>query len=289
MRIPAKPGTIDLVVKNYTSKFLKAVALLYMAFPAVYLTFAALLFDIPIKLCVRILLAPSYYVLSLLGILSGYGLWEMRRWGWYVFLATNLLIAYSSAVLVTDFGTTQHKFIAYLVCLAVVGGIVYRIGREVKVPYFLPRIRWWESNPRYKLVAPVQLKREDEELLEGEILDLSNSGCFIKLKQELKQGEVVTLRFTLYQESVECQGTVVWRAASTVTHPRGIGVKFAPLPRYQRRKLRAMNARLKKISAFYHSSRYLMTQDEFIKRLDELQAAKLKIYRPRRIFRLKKS
>src|SRR5690606_14340944 len=124
------------------------------------------------------------------------------------------------------------------ISILIIAGIVYRVGREVKVPYFLPRIRWWESNPRYRLAVAVEIIRDNGAKIEGEILDLSLQGCFVKLQENVRNNEFVTADFELFGERVQCSGSVVWRTESSITHPKGIGIKFGPLPRNQRRVLR---------------------------------------------------
>jgi hypothetical protein len=268
-------------VKRYTTRFLKTVALIYMAFPMTYMVFAALLFDIPAKACVSILLSPFYYLISFAAVVSGYGLWEMRRWGWYVFVLANLMIGYGNAVLLTDHGTTHHKVLAFGFSLVALLGVVYRVSREVRVPYFLPRIRWWESNPRYRLIVPCKLARSGGETIDAEILDLSSTGAFIKIKSDVDQDETLSIAFTVFGEPLEFKGIVVWRTQSTVTHPRGIGLKFTAVPKIQRKALKAADHRLKKIASLYRSYRYLMNQEEFLRRLSELQTEKLRLPIPK--------
>jgi hypothetical protein len=268
-------------VKSYTTRFLKSVALAYMGFPLVYLLTAAVLFDMPGSACLRVLLSPSYYVISALAALAGYGLWEMKRWSWHLFLLVNLLVTYNNAVLVSDHGETHHKLMAFLASAAILVFLVLRVSREVRVPYFLPRIRWWESNPRYKLSVPVQMVRIDGSRLPGDIMDLSLGGCFIKLRNELAQDEPLALEFTVFALPITARGTVVWRTTSTVTHPKGVGVKFGQVTRQQRRELRAVVQRLRKIAAYYRSARFLTSQDEFMKRLHELQSEPVVVERRR--------
>ena len=248
-----------------------------MAFPALYLLLSAIVFDIPARHCVSFLLSPSYYLLCFWAVLTGYSLWEMKRWSWYVFLLTNVLIGYSNAIMVSQYGETHHKILAFIFSILMLIMLMFRVGREVRVPYFLPRIRWWESNPRYRLIVPVKLNQPNNEgtPIEGEILDLSLGGCFIKLRSDLKQDEILQLKFVVFGYTIDCSGSVVWRTQSTVTHPRGVGLKFSPLPRNQRKKLKHITHHLKKIANLYTSSRYLMSQDEFFKRMDDLQTTDL--------------
>jgi hypothetical protein len=269
-------------VKDYTSKFLKTVAWAYLLFPISYLGMAALLFDVPLIGMAEILFSPVFYVNAAVGVLTGFGLREMRRWAWYLLLLSTALIAYENAMIVRSVAESHHKVAAYTASLVFLFGLIHRISREIRVPYFFPKIRWWESNPRYKLSVPARVKAparaarqgeapSPEMLHEGEIMDLSMGGCFVKLRSDLRLDDSVSITFKVFGLPVESKGTVVWRTPSTVTHPKGIGIKFSLDNKKQRRTLRQINNRLRKIASLYRRSRYLMNQDEFLKRLDELE------------------
>jgi hypothetical protein len=264
-------------VKNYISKFLKCVALAYMAFPATYLLAIAILFDVPMGNLPGVLASPVFYLASAAAVSAGYGLWEMKRWAWHFLIAASVLIAYENAIVLHQYAESHHKALAYIASLMGVAGILHRVSREVRVPYFFPKIRWWESNPRYKLCVPVKVTRSvpgetgPPTVLEAEILDLSMGGCFLKLRTDLAYHQRVVLSFKVFGVPVECDGAVVWLTQSRVTHPRGCGIKFALANRGQKRALKQITSRLKKIANLYRRSRYLMTQEEFIKRLDELE------------------
>lgn len=261
-------------MKRYTSRFLKSIALFYLAFPVSYLVFAAILFDIPVNLCIRLLLSPFYYIVCAIAIVAGYALWEMKRWGWYVFVIANFFIAYGNALLANDYSSSHHQLLAFIASILVLASVGYRIGKEIRVPYFFPKIRWWESNPRYKLSCPVKLKLESTQAdLDGDILDLSMGGCFIKLRGEIPQDAAIHVYFSVFQTLVDASGTVVWRTQSTVTHPKGVGVKFHGITRVNKRHLRQICSKLKKIATFYRRSRYLMNQEDFMKQLDQLESS----------------
>lgn len=243
-----------------------------MGFPLLYLFMTAVLFDIPGSGCISILLSPSYYVLSALAMVVGYGLWEVKRWSWYLFIFTNFLVGYENAVFVHEYGMTHHKWVSFLSSTVILLVIAFRVAKEIRVPYFFPRIRWWESNPRHKLAVPTRLLRQEGEALEGQIMDISIGGCFIKLHTELDLHEAVELDYSVFGISMKCRGLVVWKSRSSVTTPKGIGVKFNPLPKSQKRLLRGICQRLRKISQLYRRSRYLLNQEEFLRRLSEIES-----------------
>jgi hypothetical protein len=259
-------------MKRYTSRFLKTVALFYMAFPIAYMIIAALVFDIPAASYIHILLSPLYYFISLVAVISGWGLWEMSRWAWYVFGFSNFLIVYENALVMKDYSESHHKFAGFVVSLLMTVFVFLRVSREVRVPYFFPKIRWWESDPRYRLAVVTGLIRKvSEDLVTGEILDLSGSGCFVKTRIDLKTDEPIALKFEAFKLPIQCEGIVVWKSESTVTHPKGVGIKFTTVDRASKRNLRLITKRLKAIAHFYRTSRYLLNQDEFLKKLEEIE------------------
>ncbi len=270
-RVTDSSSNVIIGVKHYISKTLKLIAFVYLGFPIAYVIFAALIFDVPARSCVRMLLSPLFVIVSVAAIIAGYGLWEMKRWAWHFFFLANVFIVYLNAIVVQDYSESHHRLLAFLSSLCVVGGVLYRVAREVRVPYFFPKIRWWESNPRYRLAVPALLLRKDGTPLDGQILDLSMTGCFVKLRHEVSADELVQVKFNVFKQDLDVQGVIVWRSKSTVTHPKGVGIKFGTLERPQKRALRLITRRLKQIANFYRTSRYLMNQEDFIKRLEEME------------------
>ncbi len=286
-------------MKKYITKVTKGIALFYLGFPANYMLGAILLFDIPFSSCVRILLSPLYYFVSAVGILAGYGIWEARRWSWYLLSFATLSAIYLSAVVSNEYGATHHKSMAFLASAALILGMFFRVSKELRVPYFFPNIRWWESNPRYRVQVPVKLiqarpvvvsgladtklaltvpatsaeasssvpgalgEADAASSIAGEMLDLSMGGCFVKTRLELPEQETFDLRFEVFGFPMVCQGQVVWKTQSAVTHPKGVGIKFARLTRTQRKTLRTIIKRLDALTGYYRRYRYWMNPDEF--------------------------
>lgn len=260
-------------MKQYATRFLKTVAMVYLAFPVVYLVLVTLLFKIPAQKLASILLSPFYYLVSILAVTAGFGLWEMRRWSWHVFLFTSFLIAYCNAIIATSYGSTGHPWEAFAISCLVVLFFTLRVAREVRVPYFLPKIRWWESNPRYRTHIPAELAHADsleDQTFSADIVDLSVKGAFVKIREDFKVGDVLELKFSMFGLKAEVIGTVVWCPQSAVTHPKGIGLKFGSMPRATRKTLKILDRRLKRIRAYYRTYRLLMSEEEFSEGMKKL-------------------
>lgn len=262
-------------VKDHTTKFLKFVAYLYLAFPVTYLLYATILFNVSSGRLWKMLFSFSFWVLAGTGIAVGYGFKEMRRWSWYIFLMNSLFVAYANALIAIRYSESNYKLLSFVVSIALLVGMIMRVGKEIRVPYFLPRIRWWESHPRYKLSVPVKVDREKDGF-DGEILDISIGGCFVKTRTEMNQNEHIQVQFTIFGEQLTIGGTVVWRSHSSVTHPKGVGVKFDVLDPTQKKVMKAACLHLKKISAM-QGSRGRMSEADFAKKMDGLRSHQLQI------------
>ena len=274
-------------LKHYSSGALKSFSLSLMAWPVAYIAFSGLIFNIPLRHCLEILVLPSYHLIGALAILTGYGFWEMRRWAWHLFLGLQVFVLGENTYILTNYADSHHKMLVFCLAIGLQAALLYRVHREIRVPYFFPRIRWWESNPRYRLSVPTQLGRADSaspsgaevaaaspaDYGSGEILDVSLAGCFIKTQRIFLGDESVLVQFRLYGIDLRCLGQVVWLAQSTVTHPRGIGIKFVQVGRAQRRALKKIAGRLRKVASHYRRYRYLMGTEEFIRRLESIEHA----------------
>lgn len=244
-----------------------------MAYGALFFSAGILLFDVPVGAIIKLLLSPTLYFAFGGMIFTGLALWEGKRFGLYLGIPAHLLLLYFHAVIAIEYSASHYKGIAFLVAVLFQVASYFKVYRELRVPYFSPRIRWWESNPRYKLNVPVKGTQSNGGVpFTGDILDISMGGCFIKLRGELALDEQIGLAFAVFGHQLQCEGVVVWKTQSTVTHPRGVGVKFLPLSRAQKRDLKQTMKRLKKIATFYTRNRYLMSQEEFLKKFEELEA-----------------
>lgn len=261
---------------HYTSRLLRGIAYLWLSFPVTYILYARLVLDVNGAGIFKLILSPWYWIVSAVAILAGFGILRIRWYGWYAFLFSNFTIAYQNAVAMAHYSEAgwQLSLIEFAVTLIVQLLFVYLVGKEVRVPYFFPRIRWWESDPRYKLSVQTKLIREDQTQIEGEIMDLSLGGCFVKSHFYFTPDEYVQLDFLLFEKQVTCKGRVVWRTESTVTHPKGIGVKFDALPKDTLLTLKQATQKLRKLARVYSQLTRERNWQEYVQREQSFQGKK---------------
>ena len=260
--------------RNYTTRKLRAIAYLWLTFPLSYLLYAMIVLALNLTGLVKVVLSPGYWFISIVSMVAGIGILNIRWYGWYLFLFSNFLITYEVAVDLAHNSVGDVKTIVFFVTAALQALIVYFVGREIRVPYFFPRIRWWESDPRYKLSVQTKVAREDTTELEGEIMDLSLTGCFVKTHSYFAPDELVTLDFSLFERPVRCAGRVVWRSESTVTHPKGIGVKFETLDRETVSCLKQATQKLRKLARVYSQLTRERNWQEYLQREQRYQGKK---------------
>lgn len=217
-----------------------------MTFPVGFGIGVAILFDIPASEMGAIFLSPLFYLVGALAIVTGLALWEVKRWAWHLLMFTNIWVLYETAYIAAHFGSSHHKILALFSVVILIGVFAYRITSEVRVPYFFPRIRWWETGSRGFCAIAANLKSAGGAQATGEMMDLSMGGCFIKTPENFLGEDRVTVSFEHARQVIQCQGMILWRANSTVTSPRGLGIRFLRLERAQRRMLRIVIHRIRR-------------------------------------------
>ncbi len=259
-------------LKEHRTRVYRWLALFYLFFPLTFLPVVVFLIDVPMGKAALLALQTSFLAVSALAVITGYGLYEVRRWAWYLLHLTEVLVLAVAANFTFRHGQSHYPVVAFLVVALLVWLGHRRISRELRVPYFMPQIAWWESNPRYKTQIPAQVVRNGGRTLEADIMDLSVAGAFIKCRPEFELNELIEIRTQLFGREWRTRGTVVWNTFGAVTHPRGIGVKFGALDRTARRVLKAATMRLQKIVELNRTGRYWLSSDEYNKVMAKLKA-----------------
>lgn len=271
------------------------ITLNYLFFPILYPLVCAAIFKISGRNLLNVLISPVFYLTCFWAVLVGIGFSRMRRWAWYVFLFANVLITYENLNLLVSYGETREKVLWFLMSLGFLIYFTVRVAQELRVPYFMPRIRWWERNTAFQISLPVVvITSSNRTRYEGNILDFSLAGCFVKLKEPVPLDERVAVYFQVFGQLIDCRGIVVWRTESSVTLPKGIGIKFFRIGRQKKKRVRMAARRLGSVLKIYRSRSSEVNEEVFQQIIDDLQTRKVEgirtditqeIVRPRSSFR----
>jgi hypothetical protein len=222
------------------SRYLWFFTIFMVGFPIFYLLFAAFIFDLGSKGILSILLSPMFYLASVFWVITGFGLRELKHWGWYTFIGAQFFITYLNALNLVNYSDSSSKGMAFALTVLIQLYVFLTVANEVRVPYLFPRIKWWESGLAAMHHVPVEMFHVGSATgtSMGQLLDVNTRGCFIKCPADFGSLEKITIRVEAYGLSVDVPGRVMWNAVSAVTHPKGIGVQFYALDRSHKRKLR---------------------------------------------------
>ena len=219
-----------------------------VGFPFFYLIYTALLFELNSKGILSLSLSPLFYLASILWVASGIGLQQMKHWSWYTFVIAQVVVTYLNALALLNYSDSGAKTVAFSITLLIQSYMYFVVRGYMRVPYVFPKIKWWESGLAAMHHLPVELYHlgSPSGSSQGQLLDISQKGCFIKSPKEFEAFEKITMKLSGYGLDVDLPGVVVWNAKSTVTHPKGIGVQFSDLDRKRRRKVKIVSRRFLK-------------------------------------------
>ncbi len=224
------------------SRTFRILTIFMVGFPVLHPLLSALIFQLPVKGVVSIALSPLYYLASIFWVMSGIGLRSFHHWAWYTFGIAQVLAAYFNALILVNHSDSDFKGVSFVLVMSLQYLLLRLVSHEVRVPYLFPRIKWWESGiaGMHHLSVNIAATEGGVPASKGQLLDLNPRGCFIKSPHDFRLNDPVQIRVVAYGQDLLLAGRVVWNAKSTVTHPKGIGVRFSAIPRPLRRKVRVL-------------------------------------------------
>jgi hypothetical protein len=135
--------------------------------------------------------------------IAGIAILSVKKWSLPVFLTVQILVIGDFLFKVpTFYENDQFGIIISSVIFMLINIILvmYFLGSTLRIAYLDPKIRWWETCPRYLVKISAQ-----SQFGAIEIVDLSLSGAYVTVKE--KPSDNFELNFTLYEESFQliCQ------------------------------------------------------------------------------------
>ena len=161
--------------------------------------------------------------------LGGLALLGVKRWSYPVFVGVQVYSIYSHLTYeqYTWPYVSEVPFFSSLVLLFVNALIIiYFAFPDVRRPFFDKSVRWWETRTRYNMRIPVTFSLNNPaELIDSEILNISQSGVFINHKGVLEVGTIVLMNINYKDMSITIPGEV--KSQHAFNGERGLGIKFS--------------------------------------------------------------
>lgn len=160
--------------------------------------------------------------------IAGLMLWKLRKWTYFAFLSVMAYLIFSIATYeqyTWPYNSDSPLFYHYFIIVLTLATIAYFLVPDVRAPFFNRKLRWWENKPRYRTVIPAKISGS-KITFQTEILNISESGAFLKDNNHLSPGDVLNLSFESEGLQIEVPVKVVSR--HIVAETPGFGVHFQP-------------------------------------------------------------
>ncbi|MFH1223156.1 MAG: PilZ domain-containing protein [Pseudomonadota bacterium] len=170
-------------------------------------------------------------LLMLLTPVVGYGIWTVRRWGYYLLILHSVFVIFNNVVLYAGHQTLVPLWGVILFNISLVGVILMFVRKEVCAPYFNPSLRWWEQAVRYYADMKIVIKELNTEkvVFEAKTFDISETGAFIVTDRDVDIRDNFSLEVSLFKNSIlYVDAEVVWTntRGKNSGHPVGFGCRF---------------------------------------------------------------
>jgi hypothetical protein len=182
---------------------------------------------------------PLFFAYVVLPPIAGFFIYICRRWSYWSYVACLGFIFLAN---VYGFWTSVNwmNFVTLLVVLlADVLAVAYFVVPSVRQIYFDPRMRWWETAPRYVFNIHGFMGSHS-----GFVKNISEGGAFVESQSSYPEGSVVEVTWSFEGESFVVPGKVVYQRKQGPS-VFGYGVRFDHTPQTQK-GMRLLITRLEK-------------------------------------------
>lgn len=159
-------------------------------------------------------------------MMAGLMIYICRKWSLltYVTIMVSLaFVSYNSYATRWDLFNPTPLIVAYTLNI---GFVIYFLLPAVRSVYLDPRLRWWETSPRYQTDIHCVFSAGDF-LGSGNIGNFSQSGLFLKSEKIPADHAMIKIEFTYDGLPCQFQGQVIHHAKLI---SKGFGVQFTHSP-----------------------------------------------------------
>jgi hypothetical protein len=155
---------------------------------------------------------------------AGVAILIFRKWSFFLYVA---IICAMAVVSYQSFLEKQGQLSAWVLVAAYFVNffiIIYFFFSSVRKIYPNPKLRWWQTKPRYRLTTPCEFSI-GEQKYSGMISNFSVTGLFVKAEHFPPDQAETEVEFQFKDLKGKFKGTVIRHARA---HLEGFGVRFDP-------------------------------------------------------------
>jgi Tfp pilus assembly protein PilZ len=177
-------------------------------------------------------------------LVAGIAVYNVKKWSYPVFLIS---MAWITLQMFYKFSAQEIQTSDFLVTIIIpmiinIGYVSYVLLPKVRAPFFDPRLRWWETKPRYVFSTEIEITN-GETITEGKMTNISEGGLFAVTSGAIEPNSIVKLKLTILDMPLEINAKVVYRKPDGASH----GLQFHDVNANQKRVLKKIVGHLKNI------------------------------------------
>ncbi len=160
--------------------------------------------------------------------LSGLSLLMVRKHSWMIALVTLAIVSIYNILSFENLAQLGQLSVIFMILFTLIT-LFFLLFSPFRRPYLNPRLRWWESSPRFKTEIKVVIEGSPEDIV---LVDVSQSGALI----EFKAGQQVP-ELEGFKQMTLSLGPILSCVITRRTE-RGYGLRFVKLSRASKKYLR---------------------------------------------------
>ena len=157
----------------------------------------------------------------LLPWIAAYAIWACRRWSLYLYFACIVALCVLSYMGFQGGNAAISPLRLIGLYLFNIFVVTYFLLPAVRKVYLDPRMRWWETRPRYFIRTQVQFGPQSEH--EGMVENISETGLLLKSNNVPPDHSIVSIKMYYDGENYEFSGRVIHHSH---LEKMGFGVQF---------------------------------------------------------------
>ncbi len=206
-------------------------AILQILSPVFYIIVAAIIYRISVPAAFNEIwaLTPELrkFEIFFLPLVLGGLVLMTKKTGYYVVILGTIYLIVRGVMEFVASNETDPVFpivISNIVCLVVVATLLRPKTRSV---YFNPRLRWWETSPRYIVAFAASVTRIGGQPMKATMQNIATGGAGLETADTgYLNNEIVDLQFQHEGESYALKSKVVWEKSSG-TGRQYVGIQWA--------------------------------------------------------------
>lgn len=152
------------------------------------------------------------FELFVLPLILGAQIFFTRRLGYYVAILGSVYLVIRSVMVFIASNQTDPVYVIVFSNVISLAGVIYLARSKVRDIYFNPRLRWWETPPRYIVAWDAKLSRAGSETGNVKLSNLSIGGAGVDTSDTgFVPNEVVELKFDRNGQTYALRSRVVWQ------------------------------------------------------------------------------